>query len=61
MRDGFPVKRHDELKAVVKKATNEKSSRQWENVETKELAPTYLNRKGIFKSFDYLMNFYCNV
>ena len=51
-----PVKRHDELKAVVKKATNDKFV--MENVETKELAPTYLNRKGIFKSFDYLMNFY---
>ena len=52
----IPVKRENDLKMALQKAT---SGRYYlEDVQTEELAPTYLNRPGILKPFDYLVNFY---
>jgi len=51
-----PKKELKNLKSAVENAT--KNNYYLEEVKTDELAPTMLNRKGIFKAFDYLIEFY---
>jgi V/A-type H+-transporting ATPase subunit I len=52
----IPKKELKDLNATIKRVTD--NNYYLEEIKTNELAPTMLTRKGIFKSFDYLLEFY---